>query len=88
MIRVFFLYLLPLLLPTLLYLGWFLIAKRRDNKGLPPLTEGPWVWLFGSGLVFMLAILAYVAVTTGSEPGTSYHPPVYQDGKIVPGGFK
>jgi len=38
--------------------------------------------------VFMLAILAYVAVTTGSEPGTSYHTPVYQDGKIVPGGFK
>jgi drug/metabolite transporter (DMT)-like permease len=88
MIRVFLLYLLPLLLPTLLYLGWFWIAKRRDKEGLPPLTQGPWVWLIGGGIAFMLCVLAYIAVTDGAEPGTTRQAPIYQDGKIIPGGFK
>lgn len=83
MIRFLLQYLLPLLLPTLLWFGWmWLTQKGKEPRAL---REGPWVWLIGSGIVLMGAALVATAFMTGSEPGGKYVPPYMEDGKIVPG---
>ena len=79
-----------LLLPTALYVAWVLWARRRVKKGeAPPSLDGdPWFWLILAGFALMVAGLSYVAVTGGDEPGGTYYPPRYEDGKIIPGQVK
>jgi 4-amino-4-deoxy-L-arabinose transferase-like glycosyltransferase len=82
--RILLHYVLPLVLPAALYFGWVLIAKRKKIS----LQDGPWFWLIVAGFTLLAGVLGYVALTGGSEPGGTYHPPRVEDGKIVPGEFK
>lgn len=42
-----------------------------------------------AGLVLMLGLLAWIAVTSGEAPGEGgYQSPRFEDGKIVPPSFK
>lgn len=73
---------LPLLLPALLYLLWVVLMT---NRRVPEWwSEAPWQWIAVSGAVLLGASLAWWALVGGDVPGGAYHPPVYEDGKIVP----
>jgi len=88
--RVLLLYLLPLLLPTALYVAWVLWGRRRarEGKAPPSLGDGPWFWLILAGFALMVAGLSYVALTGGHEPGGTYQAPRYEDGRVIPGQVK
>jgi hypothetical protein len=83
--RVFFTMVVPLLLPTALYLLWSM------SMGRGAVAAGPWAWrgttwmlLAGAGLALALAVIVTVAETSGTRDG-HYVPPHEENGKIVPG---
>jgi len=83
MIRILLTIVLPLLLPTLLYLLW-LAASRRAAFAMPvPWRDMPWVWLAAAGIVLAALLLFFINVRVGSQG--AYVPPKYIDGRIVPG---
>jgi hypothetical protein len=97
MLRVFLTIVLPLVLPTALYLLWMRLAHwspRGSPPGSPEAPEEgetlhwaalPWVWLAAAGAVLLALVLFVVTVHFGtSEPGT-YVPPRSENGRIVPG---
>lgn len=90
MLRVALLVALPILAPTLLYLLWLQLARRRAiaaGAAPPTLGEAPWVLLAGIGVG--LAVLALGASMLFFEdngaPGDRYVPPHVIDGRVVPG---
>jgi len=84
--RFFLQYILPLAFPTALYLGWMLYCKHRAEEGHAiDLSKGPWLKLFGAGVILMGLGLVIFNAMDGEEPGGTYHSPVFKDGKIIPG---
>ena len=90
MTRVLLQYLLPLLLPTVFFVAWVLLTRRgsRGEGAMQRLERGPWFWLTAAGIVLVAAVLAYVAVTGGDDPGGTYVPPRFEGGRIIPGEIK
>jgi hypothetical protein len=87
--RVLVQYVLPILLPSLVYFGWLVYENRRVAQGGEGRTrrweEGPWAWLVGGGVVLaVLGAIATAALTRGGREGV-YVPPRVEDGRIVPG---
>ncbi len=82
MIRVFLEVVLPLLLPTALYLLW--ISSLRP-KGAVDWTGLPWIWLAGAGALLVAIVLFLAADLFGSPKNGVYVPPRWQNGRIVPG---
>lgn len=78
-------YLVPLLLPFVIYGIYVLMARAGMVKG-PPST--PWVTLFGAALVLLLVAVGVLALTGGADPGTEYAPPRVIDGEIRSGTFR
>jgi hypothetical protein len=87
MMRILLQYLLPLILPTAIYLLWMGFASRNRGAGELParLRSGPWFWLILAGVVLMGGGLFYTALTTGSDPEGTYVAPRWEGGRIVPG---
>lgn len=91
MFRIFFMYVLPLAAPALLYLVWHLIQVRRVAAGkraepTPTFAEMPWLILIGAGLsLVVVMLLGMVLFGTGGDPGSTYTPPHMENGRIVPG---
>ena len=84
--RLFLQYILPLAFPTALYLGWQLYLKHRADEGHAiSFAEWPWLKLTGAGIILMVIGLLTFNQMDGEKPGGTYHPPVFKDGKIVPG---
>ena len=93
MLRVFLTIVLPLVLPTALYLVWIRLA-HWSPRGSPEGPEQdapvhwsalPWVWLAAAGALLFALMMFVVTVHFGtSQPGT-YVPPHVEDGRIVPG---
>ena len=93
MVRIFFTYMFPLLLPTLVYVAWVWYARRGHDADsdvdLPALRRGPLFWSLVTGFVLMLAGLTVIALTSGDPPDSgTYQSPRLEDGKIVPPGYK
>jgi hypothetical protein len=93
--RVFLTYVLPLVLPTLVYIAWVGYARKRHvGKGgaeddLPGLRRGPLFWSLVAGFMLMLGGLAAIALLSGDPPDSGeYQSPRLQDGKVVPPHFK
>jgi uncharacterized protein DUF6111 len=97
MLRVFFTIVLPLVLPTALYLVWLRLrhwlpqGSPEGSAEASPQGESmhwaalPWVWLAAAGAVLLALMLFVVTVHFGSpQPGT-YVPPHVENGQIVPG---
>ena len=87
--HVFFV-ILPVLLPSGLYLLWFFNARAKalaDGRpeAVPKLGDAPWVLLAAAGIGLMMLGLLAIVLSGGSEPDSVYHPPEMIDGKIVPG---
>ena len=85
MLRVFLTIVLPLLLPTALYLLWVgtFGAGRRGNA--VRWTAVPWTWLAAAGVVLLAIVLFVVTVHFGAPQTGVYVPPRWEGGRIVPG---
>jgi Family of unknown function (DUF6111) len=85
MLRVCLTIILPLLVPTALYLAWIgLIGTPRDG-GTGFWTAIPWVWLAGAGAALLAIVLFVVTVGFGTAQQGVYVPPRWQNGRVVPG---
>ncbi|MGA8757504.1 MAG: hypothetical protein WB611_14470 [Stellaceae bacterium] len=85
MIRVFFTIVLPLLLPTALYLLWVTTLGAPQDSGAVARTSLPWVWLAGAGAVLLAVVLFVVTVGFGTPQEGVYVAPRYVNGHIIPG---
>jgi hypothetical protein len=85
MIRVFIAIVLPLLLPTALYLLWVTTWGAPHDGGTVAWTSLPWVWLAGAGAVLLAIVLFVVAVGFGTTQDGVYVAPRYVNGHIIPG---
>lgn len=88
MIRIVFTYIVPLLLPSAIYLawGWYRTRYVAAHDGEPPkLERGPWTLLFFLGALLTLASFAATGLLQGSDAGSIYTPSHLENGKVVPG---
>jgi hypothetical protein len=85
MLRVFLTIVLPLLLPTALYLLWIGTLGSSPEGGAIPWTAVPWIWLAGAGAVLLAIVLFVVTVHFGAPQEGVYVPPRWQGDRIVPG---
>lgn len=83
MLRVLIFYVLPLLLPALLYLLWVILTQGRPQPEW--LRQAPWGWLGLTGVVLLVVSMTVWALVGGEPPGGKYQPPQLKDGEIVPG---
>jgi hypothetical protein len=92
MARIILTYIVPLALPTVLYLTWVWYLRHRSKARGDEIPEIKSVPVFVSilvGVILMFAGLAYIAVTSGAPPGEGYYEaPRLQDGKITEPVFK
>lgn len=82
-------YVLPLVLPFVIYGVWLLLARRKartaGGEEAPEWRDAPWTWLFVAGAALVAVGLVGLALTGGAPPGGEYVPPKYIDGEVVPG---
>ena len=85
MVRVFLTIVLPLLVPTALYLLWVSTLGAPHDGGAVAWNSVPWVWLAGAGAVLLVIVLLVVTVGFGTSQEGVYVAPRYVNGHIVPG---
>ena len=85
MLRVIFTIVLPLLLPTALYLLWLRAAQGWQQGEAVRWTALPWLWLGGTGVLLLAVVLFVVTVHFGTATPGVYVPPRWENGQIVPG---
>ena len=87
--RVLLEYVVPIVLPSLLYLAWLAYENRRVANGgegtVRRWQEGPWAWLFAAGVAIAVAGTFVLALWRSSGIEGHYVPPRVEDGRIVPG---
>jgi hypothetical protein len=84
MLRVLLTIVVPLILPTAVYVLWIRTAGREDHGGTVRWRALPWLWLAGAGAALLAFVLLVVTVHFGtSQPGV-YVPPRYEGGHLVP----
>jgi len=89
-VRILLTIIIPLLLPSIVYLMWSSFARQRARaKGEEPrpFGDGPWFWLAIGGFVLTLASLAAFYLVGSHEPGSVYIPPHMENGELVPGRY-
>jgi hypothetical protein len=85
MLRVLLTIVLPLILPTAIYLVWMRATRWAQPDGVTHWGAVPWLWLAGIGALLLAIMLFVVTVHFGtSQPGV-YVPPQQQGGHIIPG---
>lgn len=85
MLRVFLTIVLPLILPTALYVLWMQLARPAVGDDGVAWRAMPWIWLVVAGAALLALVLFVVTVHFGTaQPGT-YVPPRYENGRILPG---
>ena len=85
MTRIFLTIVLPLLLPTALYMVWAASLGRAELAGaVGPWRSLPWTWLLVAGAVLVAIVLVVVVQFSGAREG-SYVPPHLENGSVVPG---
>jgi hypothetical protein len=78
--REFLTIVVPLALPTVLYLIWLRLSQGGLVWRLVPL-----LWAAGAGAALLALVLFTVTVHFGSSANGTYVPPQWRDGRIVPG---
>ena len=85
MLREFLTLIVPLVLPTALYLAWLWAARQSEEGGAVAWRTLPWVWLAGTGVVLTAVVLFVVTVHFGTPtPGVYVPPHVDERGRVVP----
>lgn len=83
--------LLPILLPTAMYLLYLYALRRRAQAGggsMPSwIDRGALYWSVIGGLVLALVLFVGFAFIGGASPDAVYVPETYRDGETVPGHF-
>jgi hypothetical protein len=82
--RLFLQYVLPLLLPFLIYAAYVALARGHMPRWLE-LGEREWAMLGGTGLALLMISLVTWSLLSGSPPEEAYIPPHLEHGRIVPG---
>ncbi len=86
MSRILLNYLLPFLVPLVVYLVWARLSGRRRGKDAISLNEeGPWFWGLFAGFFLMTAGLVWLALANNGPTEGIYQAPHIENGKIVPG---
>jgi hypothetical protein len=87
MLRVFLTIVLPLLVPSALYLLWVgAFGWWREEGSAVSWAAMPWIWLAAAGAVLLAVVLFVVTVGFGvPQKNGTYVPPRWQNGHIVPG---
>jgi Family of unknown function (DUF6111) len=85
MLRFLLTIVLPLVLPTALYLLWITILRPSRPDAATVWRTLPWVWLVGAGVALLAIGLFVVTVHYGTSQEGVYVPPRWQNGHIVPG---
>jgi len=75
----------PLLLPTVLYLAWLRAVRWQEAGGAAVWQKLPWVWLAVTGVALTALVLVVVTVGFGTPTPGIYVPPHVENGRIVPG---
>ena len=75
---------LPLLLPTAIYVAWIAFASRSANRGPVQLGTLPVVWLAFAGVILLALVLVTVTVHFGEPIRGRYVPPRYENGRVIP----
>ena len=76
----------PLLLPTVLYLVWLRATRWSQEVGGPmDWLAIPWVWLTVTGVALTAVVLFVVTVHFGTAVPGVYVPPHLENGRIAPG---
>lgn len=83
-------YVLPVLMPTVLWVTWLLWRQHRARvlgHEPPDWDRVPWSWLIAAGGVLALLIMVGGTLVAGYSKG--HYSPAYVDekGRIVPGRF-
>jgi Family of unknown function (DUF6111) len=85
MARLLFQYLLPLVLPILLYVSYIYLSNGNTPGWI---RRAPWAVLIGVGAALVGVSLVAWGLFEGAEPGLTYVPShVDEDGRVVPGTF-
>ncbi|MBV9018676.1 MAG: hypothetical protein JO213_00660 [Alphaproteobacteria bacterium] len=84
MLRVLLTIVVPLVLPTAIYLAWMRLTQSRTSVGRRWGTL-PWVWLAATGTVLLVIVLFVVNVHFGSPQQGVYVPPRWENGQLIPG---
>ncbi|UEM22007.1 DUF6111 family protein [Skermanella mucosa] len=89
MLKKLLLVVLPLMLPTLIYMGYMLIERRKavasGGTALPWWAGAPWTALVVGGVALAGLSLTTLALTGGSDTTATYHPARLIDGRVVEG---
>ena len=84
--RVLLTIVLPLILPTALYLIWVTTLRRPSATGTETRWAAlPWFWLAAAGVVLLAMVLFVVTVHFGAPQQGLYVPPRWQNGHVIPG---
>ena len=87
--RIFLEFVLPLVLPTAIYLLWLRAERRRIERlghgEKPRWQDAPYFWLAAMGVVLAGAVLVAVHYAGGMGTTGTYVPPRVIDGQVVPG---
>jgi hypothetical protein len=75
----------PLLLPTVLYLAWLRAMRWSEAGGAVAWHKLPWLWLAATGVALTALVLFVVTVGFGTPMPGVYVPPHVETGRIVPG---
>ncbi len=77
------------LLPTVIYVAYVLLKRRIEgNSNVNVFDDAPLIWLVAAGAALVMITLITFGSISGGKPGQVYHPPVYRDGKIIPGHYQ
>ena len=85
MLREFLTLVVPLLLPTILYLLWLRAVRWSEAGGAIAWHKLPWVWLVLTGVALTALVLFVVTVGFGTAMPGIYVPPRFENGRIIPG---
>ena len=85
--RQFFQIVLPLILPTVIYVVYMLIARPRPGSNAPA-HDWPWLWLGLAGVVLVIVTFVGIALFGGASPAERYEPAKLINGQIKPGHFE
>jgi hypothetical protein len=80
MLRLLLQYVLPLVLPFLIYLVY-----AHLTRGSGGMSDAPWLGLAATGVGLLAVSLVAWGLLGGSDPGETYVPARFEDGELVPG---